>query len=419
MAPWYRHWITGLVVISGVNAWGLEAQVLSLEEARTRAFAVSPDLLAARAAVAAATAREGQAGAFPNPVFSYSREQTSTSGTTAWQNIALLEQRLDFSGQRGARREAARLHRDAALARVALLESQLGYEVTRAYANAVAAERRAAVAREAAEAFSRARRITEQRLAQGDVSGYTNRRIGLEAARYATLGAEAQLARSNARLTLGELLAANPDSMNTLAITPADSLPRLLTQIPLDSLRSLALQSRQDLRAAEAEVAASEAEARAASREAFPGPVAGLGFKNDRAATGIPTSRGFVLQVALPVPLWDARRGAAAAFRAEAAGRSAEAIGLRRRIVREVETAWMALRAVAEQLEAIRPQLGAESRAALRAAEAAYAEGEVSLIEWLDAVRAYQEAEASFATLQAEFVIQHAALERAVAARLN
>ena len=419
MAPWNWRLIIGLLVVSGLAASGLEAQVLSLEEARTRAFAVSPDLLAARAAVAAATAREGQTGAFPNPVLSYSREQTSASGVTAWQNIALLEQRLDFGGPRGARREAARLHRDAALARIALLESQLGFEVTRAYANAVAAERRARVASEAAEAFSRARRITEQRLAQGDVSGYTNRRIGLEAARYATLSAEAQLVRSNARLTLGELLAANSDSVNALAIPLADSLPRLLAQPPLDSLRSLALQSRPELRVAQADIAASEAEARAAAREAFPGPVAGLGFKNDRAATGVPTSRGFVLQVALPVPLWDRRRGAAAAFRADAAERSAESIGLRRRIVREVETAWRSLRAVAEQLEAIRPQLGAESRAALRAAEAAYAEGEISLVEWLDAVRAYQEAEASFATLQAEYVIQHAALERAVAARLN
>jgi outer membrane protein TolC len=77
------------------------------------------------------------------------------------------------------------------------------------------------------------------------------------------------------------------------------------------------------------------------------------------------------------------------------------------------------MRALREQIEVIRPQLGEASRAALRAAEAAYAEGEISLVEWLDAVRAYQEAESSFATLQAEYVIQRAALERAVGARLN
>ena len=168
-----------------------------------------------------------------------------------------------------------------------------------------------------------------------------------------------------------------------------------------------------------AEIAASAADARAARREAFPGPLAGLGFKNERGVGSTVTTSGFVFQVSMPMPLWDGRQAAAAGFEADGRERSAEADRIRRQIVREVEDAWTALRAVAEQVEAIRPQLGAESRAALRAAEAAYAEAEISLVEWLDAVRAYQEAESSFATLQAEYVIQRAALERAVGARLN
>jgi cobalt-zinc-cadmium efflux system outer membrane protein len=126
-----------------------------------------------------------------------------------------------------------------------------------------------------------------------------------------------------------------------------------------------------------------------------------------------------VFQVSLPVPLWDRRRAGAEGFAAEGRERSAESQRIRRQIIREVEDAWTALGAVAEQIETLRPQLGETSRAALRAAEAAYAEGEISLVEWLDAVRAYQEAESGFASLQAEYVIQRAALERAVAARLN
>jgi len=76
-------------------------------------------------------------------------------------------------------------------------------------------------------------------------------------------------------------------------------------------------------------------------------------------------------------------------------------------------------RAAELQLITLRPQLGAEAAAALRAAETAYGEGEITLVEWLDAVRAYQEAEASFAALQAEYIIQRAALERAVGTGLN
>ena len=192
----------------------LRAQaVLSPEAAREAARRVSPDLRAAREAVAAARARERQAGAFPNPAIAYSREQTSGGGQSNSQNIAMLEQPLEIAGQRAARRDAARLRAEAATARLAAAELQLDYDVTRAYALAVAADRRATLAQQAATAFGEARTVSERRLAAGDVSGYANRRVRLEAARYAALRADALLARRTARLALASLIAASPESM--------------------------------------------------------------------------------------------------------------------------------------------------------------------------------------------------------------
>jgi cobalt-zinc-cadmium efflux system outer membrane protein len=390
-----------------------------LPAARARAIETSPDLVAARAAVDAATARQQQSDAFPNPVLSYAREQTSGGGLTNWQNIALFEQRLDVGGQRGARREAANLRRQAALARLAVRETELSYEVTRAYAAAVAADQRAAQAAEAARAFIQARRITAERLASGDVSGYASHRVSLEAARYAALRAQTELARRAARLALGTLLGLPSDSVMAVGLQLEAVPPVAYSSLLIDSLQALALRSRGELRIAEAELAAAAADARTARREAFPGPLAGLGFKNERAAGATMTTTGFVLQLSLPVPLWDGRHAAAAAFDAEGRERAAEDTRLRRNIIREVEVSLAALRAVEEQIGAIGPQLGAAARTALRAVEAAYAEGEVSLVEWLDAVRAYEEAESSFAMLRSEQVIQRAALERAVGARLN
>jgi len=77
------------------------------------------------------------------------------------------------------------------------------------------------------------------------------------------------------------------------------------------------------------------------------------------------------------------------------------------------------VRAIDVQLEALRPQLGDQTRAAMRAVQAAYSEGEITLVEWLDAVRAYQEAESTYATLLAEAVVRRAALERAIGASLT
>lgn len=394
-----------------------ETTTLTLRAALDMARRASPELTAAREAVAAAVGRERQASAFPNPSLSYQREQTSRNSAANSQNIASVEQPFELGGQRGARTQAAKLRREAAEARLQGAQSQLDHDVTRAFAVAVAAERRATLARQAANAFGRARTVSQTRLAQGDVSGYANRRIQLEAARYGALLAEALLARRTARLVLASLVAAPTDRMLDGALMDDSARARTVTP-PLDSLRGLANRHRAELRAARLGADAAAAEARLAGRGRIPVPVLSAGLKNEQVVSG-ETFNGFVAGVSLPIPLWDRRRGTIDAAAADARRRVAEADVVRRRVAREVEEAAASLSAVEEQLAVLGPQLGAESRAALRAAEVAYSEGEITLLEWLDAVRAYQEAESTFATLSAESLVRRAALERAVGVSLS
>ena len=396
----------------------LSAQVappskLTLREAREAARRVSPEVGAAREAVNAAAARERQARAFPNPTVSYQREETSEGGETNSQNIASIDQPLEIGGQRGARRAAARLRREAAEARLAAAEAQLDFDVTRAYALAIAADRRAMLAETATAAFSRARTVSETRLVEGDVSGYANRRIRLEAARYGGLLAEALLARRAARLALASLIAPTADSMPLLDAPLEDSLAGNPLTFTPDSLRSLASRHRADLRAAILDAEASAADARLISRERVPIPVLTAGLKNEQVVGG-GDFKGFIAGISLPFPLWDRRSGAVDAANADTRQRVAETDIVRRRIAREIAEAVDGLRAVDDQLAVLGPQLGTESQRALGAAQVAYSEGEISLVEWLDAVRAYQEAESTFASLRAESLIRRAALDRAV-----
>ena len=413
-----------IVALGHLAAPAIRAQAtatLTLTDARTAARQVSPDLMAAREAVAAARGRERQAGAYQNPTFGVSREQSSGGGQSNSQNIALLEQPIELGGLRSARRDAASARREAAEARLVLAEAQLDYDVTRAYALAIAAERRAALADQATAAFTEALRVSERRLAAGDVSGYTNRRLKLEAARYGTLRAEAVLARRSARIALASLVTTTSDSIGGVGPILADSVPTSATSASAESLLPVALRSRAELRAAVAEARAAEADARLAASERMPIPVVSGGIKSERVgATGGGSQglTGLVAGLALPLPLWDRRAGSIEAADAEARRRVAELDGQRRRVAREVAEAYDASRAADAQIAMLAPQLGAESRAALRAAQVAYAEGEITLVEWLDAVRAYREAEASFAALQAESTIRRAALERAVGAPL-
>ncbi len=419
MSDHHHRWLVAILLAGAFQSAPLAAQVLTLEEARTRALARSPLLAGSREEIAATTAWARQAGAFPNPVLSYAREQTSRAGLSNWQNIGLIEQQLDFSGVRSARRDAAGQRQLAAHARGQEAGAEVLYLVTRAYVEAVALDRQAARMGELADAFARARRISAERRAAGDVSGYADRRVALEAARYAALRSEALLARHRARFTLGTLLATSADAIAPLDAPLEDSLTLTPVVMPLDSLRTLAFEVRGEVQALEAEARASVAEARAARREAFPTPTAAIGFKNEKAAADPGASNGIVLQLSFPVALWDGRRGAADAHQAEGRRLGAETDRLRRDIAREVESAWAGMSTARHELDALGPQLGREAELALSAAETAYQEGEISLVEWLDAVRAYQETESTFTRLQADYLVQRAALERAVGTRLQ
>lgn len=390
---------------------------LSLAEARAMAQRASPELAAARHAVAAAGGRRRQAGAFPNPRLSYGREQTSRKGESNAQDIVSLEQPLEIGGQGSARRAAATAAHAAAEARLAAAAARVDYEVARSYASAVAAQRGAALAETAAAAFERAGRVSQARLAGGDISGYQHRRLSLEAGRYAALRAQALMVRDSAMQTLASLIGLAESTGSRGSLILGDTLiPAPLAQ-SADSVVTLALLRRPELRGAMQEAEAGAAEARLAGAERIPTPTLNGGFKRERLATGESLS-GFVAGVSLPLPLWDRRGGAVEAARAEAARRQAEVAGLQRQTAREVRTAFAAHQTLAAQLELLDAQLGDDARRAHRAAEAAYAEGAIGLLEWLDTVRAYQEAETTYAALWAEYITRRAALERATGASL-
>lgn len=384
---------------------------LTLAEARALAERVSPEIAGAQAGIRAAEGRARQAGAFPNPVASYAREQTSGGGARNSQDIITLEQQLELGGQRGARQDAAQALRSAAEARLAATRAQLGLDVTRAYAQAVAADRRAALASDAATIFSEAGRVGRERLAAGDMSGYEHRRLRLESARYTARQAEAEMVRTNARRSLATLLSSSDQIVQPEALILTDTLMPGPLAVPVDSLVALALARRPELLALQREMGMARAEARLARAERIPSPSLGAGYKHEETAGGASLG-GFVAQVSLPLPLWDRRGGAVQAADAELDRRQADVETIRRRTERDVRDAYESSQALATQLEVLGHRLGQDASTGLRAAQAAYREGETSLLEWLDAVRAYQEAETTHVTLWAESIGRRAELER-------
>ena len=383
---------------------------LTLDEARRLAEEASPEIVAARAALGAAEGRVRQAGAFPNPVLSYNREQTSGGGVEASQDIIALEQSLELGGQRGARRGAAEQLRAASDARLQGVRAGVAFEVTRAYAEALAADRRAALTEQAAQVFGEAGRVGRERLAAGDISGYEHRRIRLEAARYSALQTEAELESARARRALAALLSTPDRPMQARALVLSDTLAAGRLPVGVDSLVALAVATRPELLAIEREADAARAEARLARAERIPTPTLAGGYKHERTSAG--SLDGFAAQLSVPLPLWDRKGGAIQAAEAEAERRTADIAALQRRTELEVREAHDSYEALALQLLSLGARVREDARPGIRAARTAYREGETSLIEWLDAVRAFHEAESTYARLLSEHIVQRAALER-------
>jgi outer membrane protein, heavy metal efflux system len=211
----------------------------------------------------------------------------------------------------------------------------------------------------------------------------------------------------------------------TDSLIPSAEMSRTLPSVDsmsLDSLIAVAERDHPEVQAAKLDADALDADARLAIRERVPTPTLSAGYKGERVADPTVQSltgfRGYVAGISVPLPLFDRRQGAITAAAADARRMRAEVDAVRRRVARDVADARDALRAAEQQQLALAPHLGEETRVAVRAVQAAYAEGEITLVEWLDAIRAFQEADATYVTLQADVAVRRAVLLSALGAPL-
>ncbi len=346
-----------------------------------------------RARVDLARADEVAARRWPNPEASWSHEEVRVAGGTERQDIAVLSQRFDLSGRRGLRGDAAARRVEAADAETALLRLDVEAEARRAFADALAQERRVAIVRAAVERLEGVAAAVARRAASGDVAGYDRRRVERE--RLTVLGRldveEGALARARARLAAligaadpaaplalrGDLTAAAPPPLATLA----ERLP-----------------SRPDLRALALEARSGELAARAAGRWFIPDVELGGGLKT--IDVGSRRDSGFAAALTIPIPLFsrdqDERLRGDARARA-ARGRLSLALDAARADVAGLHAEAARLAAAAARY---RESGTADAVALLRTAEAAYRGGEVGVLELIDGYRAALDADLSLVELE-------------------
>ena len=373
-------------VMSAVAAG--ETTVLTLEQALVRASSEGSATLTAASERERAAARARQTRAWENPTLSVEVENVLGRGPyrdfDAAESTVSLSQPLPLGGGRGARARAARSDEQAATAALALAALELRRDVALAYAEAIAADRLAGIARERAALGAQTRAAVERRHAAGLESDLQRARVEVE-----TAGMQADARRrAAAALAHRRALAAHwREATVTAALdeTWFDASPDTIFDVAPDVAPDAA-PTHPRLVVARARVEQARAEVEAARRAPFSGLEATVGTRRFEDAPG--ADRAWVLGLSMPVPVWDRNEGGIAEARAALQGAEFDLERAARDLLAEREAALAERDAARLEVDALSLSGLPSSQSFAKLAAQGYEAGRLSLIERLDAERA-------------------------------
>ena len=369
-------------VMSAVAAG--ETAVLTLEQALARASSEGSATLIAVSERERAAARARQARAWENPTLSVEVENVLGRGPyrdfDAAESTVSLSQPLPLGGGRGARVRAAQSDEHAATAALALAALELRRDVAIAYAEAIAADRLAGIARERAALGAQTRAAVERRHAAGLESDLQRARVEVE-----TAGMQADARRrAAAALAQRRALAAHwREATVTAALDEAwfDAAPATAFDVASD-----VAPTHPRLVVARARVEQARAEIEAARRAPFSGLEATVGTRRSEDAPS--SDRAWLLGLSMPLPLWDRNEGGVAEARAALQAAEFDLERAARDLVAEREAALAERDAATLEVDALRLSGLPSSKSFAHLAAQGYEAGRLSLIERLDAERA-------------------------------
>jgi cobalt-zinc-cadmium efflux system outer membrane protein len=334
--------------------------------------------------------------AYPNPTVGYTREG---AGFTEFLQV---EQSLPIFGVRGALDRAG-----AAATAAADAERTARLWALRADASALVGRLAAsdALVRVADEYVGQVERLIEilrTREREGEGSRFDRLRAEHELHEARLAAATAGIDASDKRVLLAAML---PDRFQLGRIAWAP----LARPVPsVDVMTAQAFASRADLRALDRSIARADLEASAASRSRMPGPTLVGGLKRSDGVSG--RESGGVFGVSFAVPLFDSGGREGARWTAERERLAADRAALDHQIRLEIVRSSAAL----TRRQALAATSTEASNDLMDIAEVAYREGEIGILELLDAARTTARTRSRSVELQLDVRLAEIALERAV-----
>jgi multidrug efflux system outer membrane protein len=369
--------LCGVATAAAAQSAAAPPLMLSESDALAR-FEAAPRARATAARLDEVRARQAEPLLWPNPIVTYTRE----SALDAVDTFLLGRQELSIGGRRDRLRDAGRAAIDVAVAEAAFQTAQLRAEVRQAYTGLLLAQAREALVGSAVDDMRRLIERLRAREKEGEGSRYDRMR-GERA--LLDLEADAALFASERAAAQGQLAALLGTTVSQDRLVASDSLEIPGRRAEVTVLIEQAIATRGDYRSAELSIAQFEAERLAASSLRAPTPTVSGGLKKSRNNFGDGTGYQFSLDVA--VPLFNRGQAAEAVAAAQKLRAESEVAYQRARIEAEIRTAHALLLMQEQRAARYREATASIAEPLAEIGRVGYEEGELGILELLDAAR--------------------------------
>jgi cobalt-zinc-cadmium efflux system outer membrane protein len=388
----------------GAQQVGSPPDRVTLEQAVQEAVDHNLSLLAERYNISIADARIITAKLRPNPVLSAAVDyidflnhfNNDNQGGPTEYNF-----RTDFILERGGKRErrieVAQTAREVAQLQLLNTTRTLAMDVDNAFVDVLQAKDNVALARENLQSFRSMVEVNATRVRAGDLAKVELVRTQVAALQFQSAVRQAE---SKLRIAANKLQALMGRTVPSPTFDVAGELRRDSAPVVLDTVAAQALQLRPDLAALRKDQARSLAEIRSQLALGKVDFTVGTEFHR-QFYNGNANALGVFFSA--PLPVFNRNQGEIERARKEQEQVLARIRAAEADVQNEVRNAWLQYATSRELLETIEHDLLDQAREVRSTMEYSYRRGEASLVEFLDAQRAFNDARQSYNDARADF----------------
>ena len=397
--------VSSALVIAGL-AWGQTPPPVTLEQATQEAITKNLDLAAERVNISVAEARQITAALRPNPVLTVSGQTLNVFRNEYSENSPLgpnaMNIHTDFPYERGHKREQrielAREQKSLAELGVQEVMRQVIFQVQSAFVDVQQAKSNLALAQENLAALQGVVTVNEARLNTGDLAQVELDRSRVEFLKYRTAVQQAQLQLDQVKTQLQLLMGR---TVRSPSFDVAGDLRRDVLLETQEEIAQRALADRPDYLAGQRSQAVSQADLRLQVANGKVDYLFGTEFTRQSAFGFGGNSMGF--SFSMPLPIFNKNQGEIARAEREITLAGARRNALEASINMEVERAYRQYSVSRQLLGDVETDILSKARSVRDITEYSYRRGEASLVEFLDAQRAFNDAMQTFNDARANF----------------